>query len=203
MKQHLTLAKPLANVLLILAAAVPLCKANSVDMGAAPSNTDSFNISTSQVNGNVVANTTAQHTAVTSTQYDTLSTGTADYANMFETTATSETSGISVTLTSNADLNKISLPLTQTSSTEFVVLANGTVTLNGNGGGESPLIGATNNNVQVSYVPVIYTRFAPALPAPIISVPANVPEPATYFITGLGLALLVPTTRRLRRHRAV
>jgi len=207
-KQQRAFAKPLANVLLIAAAAVPLCTATSLDTATATPTTDWFAVSTSPANSNVVAETTGQRAGGSSTQYDTLSTGSADYANMFETTATSSSSGISVTLTSSSDLSHISLPLTGTSSAEFVVLANGSVILNGTGGEEngagmfsSQLTGATNN-VQPTFVPVIYTRFAPALSAPIISVPAGVPEPGTYFITGLGLAVLGAAASVIRRRRA-
>lgn len=184
MTQQLTLVKRITNVLLILATAVPLCKATSADMGAPLSDTGSLTFSTSQPNSNVVANTTS-----VSTQFDTLSVGATDYANVFETTVTKSSTGITVTLSSTADLNNVSLPVGETSSADFVVLANGNVTLNGNPGLE---IGAPNNSLQASYVPVLYSTVAPVAAAtpPIIAVPAAVPEPGTYFITGLGLALL-------------
>jgi len=194
--------------MLIAAAAVPLCTASSLDMATPPAPADWFAVSTSPVNSNVVADTTSQHTGGSSTQYDTLSTGSATYANMFQTTVTSGVSGISVSLTSSSDLSHINLPLTGTSSAEFVVLATGRVILNGNGAQEtgpgmfnSQLAGATNVPAA-TYVPVIYTRFAPVLPAPIVNVPAGVPEPGTYFITGLGLAVLAVASNVLRRRRA-
>ncbi|MBV8898081.1 MAG: PEP-CTERM sorting domain-containing protein [Acidobacteriaceae bacterium] len=78
-----------------------------------------------------------------------------------------------------------------------VLAPNYNMNLQGTFNGE--IIGAKNSNIQLNNATVNYDKFSPPGAPPTPKIPSGVPEPGTYFITGLGLALLGAATRVIRR----